>query len=50
MSFTPMLEIDQGKALKILGFTELNLIKLKDPARIRYLQDTKNIETKEKEQ
>ncbi|CAG8516874.1 3949_t:CDS:2 [Scutellospora calospora] len=50
VSFTPLLDINQGKALAILGFVGLNLYKLKDPTRIRFLQDTKDVETKEKVQ
>ncbi|CAG8647107.1 19619_t:CDS:1, partial [Racocetra fulgida] len=50
MSFTPILDIDQGRALAILGFVGLNLVKLKDPTRIKYLQDTKSVENKDKTQ
>ncbi|CAG8558240.1 46336_t:CDS:2 [Gigaspora margarita] len=50
ISFTPLLDIDQGRALATLVFIGLNLIKLKDPTHIRYSQDTKNIENKDKVQ
>ncbi|CAG8801593.1 9375_t:CDS:2, partial [Dentiscutata erythropus] len=50
MSFTPMLDIDQGRALAIICFVGLNLAKLKDPTHIRYSQETKSIENKDKVQ
>ncbi|CAG8605925.1 21030_t:CDS:1 [Cetraspora pellucida] len=50
MSFTPILDIDQGRALAILGFVGLNLAKLKDSTRIKYWQDTKSVENKDKTQ